>query len=582
MNRKIILILLILVSIGTISHVCAADVADTSEIETQTVDEIDDSTLNLDDNDEIHQAIDENNHKLDSEYHGSIQEMIDEAQEGATINLTGTYYMDYPININKSVNINGIDGGASLVINESIQFKFPFIYVNRTAPNVSLNNLKFIGSNALWGGAVFWEGDNGTITNCEFKDNGANEDYGLAGGVFAQGNNITIINCTFDHNVASTFGGAIIISGNGAVVNNCIFRENQANGDKGGAIAVLGKYCNITGCTFEKNHVGKFGGAIYWMGNDGVISNCDFKENYGLKNDSLAGALLISANNCLVSNCNFTNNYCYDCGGAIFLTNNRTNKIIGCNFNNNHVLNPLVEGQGGGAIYSSCIGCIIDGCSFKGNEALKSFGGAVVFAMGENTIKNSFFEGNTARKNGGNDIFAAVSSNVSLNHFVIDFEETIADAIKGISEEDLRKANNTFEKIKKNSAVTFETGLIFEYGRSGSISVIVDGGYIELKNIKVLNHPEAKILYSNNVLTVSNLAVGAYTLRVTTTPDERHNAVSSDLTVIVKKATAVIKAYKITVAYKKSTKWSITIVNSRTKAPISNESHFKSLYWQKV
>lgn len=569
MNKKIILIFLILVSMVAVSHACAADA---SEIETQ-IDDADDSAVNLDDN-EVCQAIDDGVCKLDSNYHGSIQEMIDQAQEGDTINLTGTYYMDYPININKSVNLNGVDGGAILKINESIDFKFPFIYVNYTAPNVSLNNLKFIGSNSLWGGAVFWEGDYGTITNCEFKDNGADGNYGLAGGVFAQGNNLTIINSTFDHNIASTYGGALIVAGNGAVITNCTFRENQARGDtdkdKGGAIAILGTYCNITGCTFEKNQVNKYGGAIYWMGNDGALSNCEFKENYGLKNGSLAGALLISANNCLVVNCNFTNNYCYDCGGAIFLTENRANRIIGCKFEGNYVLNPYVSQEGGGAIYSSCIDCIIDGCTFKGNNALKSCGGAVLIVNENNTIKNSFFEANTAMRNGGNDIFDAASSNVTSNYFVIDFDEEIKDAIKGISEEELRKAGNTFEKIKHNSAVTFETGLIFEYGRSGSISVIVDGGYIELKNIRVLNHPEAKISYSNNVLTVSNLAVGTYTLRVTTTPDDRHNAVDSDLTVIVKKATAVIKAYKVTVAYKKSTKWSITIVNSRTKEPISN------------
>lgn len=47
--------------------------------------------------------------------------------------------------------------------------------------------------------------------------------------------------------------------------------------------------------------------------------------------------------------------------------------------------------------------------------------------------------------------------------------------------------------------------MVFEYTRSGSITVKVDGGIVELKNIRVLNHPEAKISFSDNLLTVSGL-----------------------------------------------------------------------------
>jgi 5-hydroxyisourate hydrolase-like protein (transthyretin family) len=72
------------------------------------------------------------------------------------------------------------------------------------------------------------------------------------------------------------------------------------------------------------------------------------------------------------------------------------------------------------------------------------------------------------------------------------------------------------------------------------------------------------------VLTVSNLAVGKYTLRVTTTPDADHNAVDSDLSVTVNRARASIKATKTTVALKKSGKFSVTLVDSKTGKGIAN------------
>jgi ribosomal protein S19 len=100
--------------------------------------------------------------------------------------------------------------------------------------------------------------------------------------------------------------------------------------------------------------------------------------------------------------------------------------------------------------------------------------------------------------------------------------------------------------------------------------VIVDGGSVSAKNIQVLGHPEAKIVFANNVLTVSGLAVGKYTLRVRTTPDENHYAVDKDLSITVNKATAVIKASSVTVALKKGSLWTIKLADSKTGNPISN------------
>ena len=289
-----------------------------------------------------------------------------------------------------------------------------------------------------------------------------------------------------------------------------------------------------------------------------TITNCEFNDNMANGEKSHGGAIALWADNSIISHCKFTNNHCTDYGGAISVLK-QNNTIEYCEFYNNYITNKLDENetQGGGAIFSAdSDGLTVDNCTFIGNQALEAYGGAISLYI-NNTVRKSFFKDNMARL--GNDLMYS-SYDIMFNHFVLDYDEIIADAVPGIPYFELLRLNNTIERVKVNSSVIFSPGLIFEYGSSGSIYVNVSGGKIELKNIHVLNHDKAKITYSNNVLTISNLDVGNYTLRVTTTPDENHTAVDGDLNFTVKQATAVIKASKLTVALKSAGVWTITLV----------------------
>ncbi len=124
--------------------------------------------------------------------------------------------------------------------------------------------------------------------------------------------------------------------------------------------------------------------------------------------------------------------------------------------------------------------------------------------------------------------------------------------------------------VCKVSKISFSAGMVFEYGGSGVIHMIVEGGTVSRNNIEVVGHPEAKITLANNDITVSNLPVGTYVLRVISTPEEGSAPATGTASINVRKATAVIQASKITVAYKKGYKWSIRLINSRTGKPISN------------
>lgn len=443
----------------------------------------------------------------------AIQKEIDSANDGDTINLTGEYDCDYIITVNKSVNLVGTGNGA-VIKWKGVEKNYTSPFFNVESPNVNFTNIKFIGAMYGFAGVFTWRGDNGTIANCEFRDCTANNDeIGIGGALFIIGENCTIINSTFENNRAFKYGGAILTYGSNTRIINTKFKNNVADGPHG-------------------------------------------------------GALMIYADNCLVENSTFTNNHCKDFGGAISVGNVTHVVIKDSEFYDNYVTSNLTdEFVGGGAINSFSIGLIIDNCKFIGNNATNSLGGAVYLGI-NNTVKNSYFNGNNALF--GNDIFASNSSKVTFNHFVLANDELVEDSIFGISEENLIKANNTFEWIKVPSDVRFSAGMIFEYGKSGSISVSVEGGWIEHENIRVLNHPEAKISYINNILSVSGLAVGKYTLRVTATPDDYHFPVDADLSITVNKATAVIKASKITVALKKGTLWTIKLVDSKTGNAISN------------
>ena len=93
---------------------------------------------------------------------------------------------------------------------------------------------------------------------------------------------------------------------------------------------------------------------------------------------------------------------------------------------------------------------------------------------------------------------------------------------------------------KADSDVKFSKAISYDYGGSGSTTLTLTGCSVTLGNIKVDNHPEAVIRINGNVVSVSNLAVGSYTLRITSTPDSNHNAVTRTVGVSVNKASAKV------------------------------------------
>ena len=149
----------------------------------------------------------------------ALQEKINNAGAGSTINLENDYKYDEGfrkegISINKELTIDGngytIDGNNEARIFEIL------------SNDVTVRNIKFI---------------NGNVNN---------NDIGAA--IYTMGNNTNVIACDFINNSAARSGGAIAC-GESFVINDCIFRENGAQ--SGSSIYFeLSTLGSMDNCTF--------------------------------------------------------------------------------------------------------------------------------------------------------------------------------------------------------------------------------------------------------------------------------------------------------------------------------------------
>jgi len=128
---------------------------------------------------------------------------------------------------------------------------------------------------------------------------------------------------------------------------------------------------------------------------------------------------------------------------------------------------------------------------------------------------------------------------------------------------------------KVDSAITIAKPVSFSYGESGSTNVNVNGGSVDYNGVSVDDHPEAFIGVVNNAITVSNLPVGSYTLRITSTPDSNHNAVTKTTTITVNKVDSKISFDKaISFVYGKSGSAALTLTGcSIVREGISVDGH---------
>ncbi len=539
-DKRVYLILLLILMIGTISSVSANDLNQTTEIAgestTQNVD------IAISEDTDVVNVTQKSFTDLNEDINGNDNADI-YLNDDYTFNPNGDAGFNEGINITRSLTIWG--NGHTLNGNN-----FARIFLI-DAENVVLHDIVFINAKSVTdGGAV--SGDC-TAYNCTFINNSAV----AYGGAVREG---YYVNCSFIQNTASNAGAA-----SGASCVNCSFTENYATYRGGAAIATT--YGSIVNCTFMRNNANLDGGAIYYGSNvKTTISDCTFTENSA----NVGGAVYFSFEDSVV-NCNFTRNRAvWEAGAA------RSATCVNCSFTENSAdyAGAIKYGRAtnciftenfaifggascdstsrnctfirnyadyGGAIYDSFITI---NCTFLGNYA--GFGGAIY--AGSNVkdcdfisnsarnggatykieAKNCYFIANEATENGGamygetatdclfkdniangsgNDTFNTVISNSSFVGNIIYFDASAA--YDGNGSEDNPYKYLYADRITPGVTAYFEEGtydfngtcVIFDARLIGKTSraiincwisnqydfIIPQNSYLELKNLQINN-----------------------------------------------------------------------------------------------
>lgn len=235
-----------------------------------------------------------------------------------------------------------------------------------------------------------------------FDGNGSN----MSNLFIAYGDNIVLKNINFINWNLDDNDGIILWGGDNGMIQNCTFKNNYAF--DGELIDWIGNTGRLYDSHFLDNNA-NFGSTIYWKANHGIISNCYFSNNSAEE----GGAIIWVGKEGLIENTYFNNNSA-DKGGAIYW-DGLFGTLINNTFINNHA-------DDGGAIFCDVSGLNLSGCTFNNNSA-SDYAGSIYFAGGNAEIHDSKFINNTA-KNGG-ALF--IDNYIILNVFNSSFVNNMGD-----------------------------------------------------------------------------------------------------------------------------------------------------------
>lgn len=289
-------------------------------------------------------------HNINSdEWYGSIQDAIDDSDDGDVIELMkATYHEQIDFNgmaiTLRSTDPNDWDVVAATVIEGSIFPGGP----NTRAHVVTFDNYE--NANSVLSGLTITGGN--LYASAEPEGNG--------GGIYCYQSNPTIKKCIITENHAYFGkGGGIYCEDTPAtlIVTDCIFSDNYA--DLGGGLFGEDAHLAISDCTFTNNSVYLNGGGIYSEGGTLTLTNCTLSEN---SSDHADGGICDHSDISRITNCIFSENQvAYGAGG---LSNHSSNsKIINCTFISNST------GSNGGGVCNFYSSLILANCVFWGNEA---------------------------------------------------------------------------------------------------------------------------------------------------------------------------------------------------------------------
>ncbi len=380
---SLVLIFLMFTAVGlNIDQAYALDLNGTGDVSVEV--DLEDMMENSQENEirlsntQENEILQANSYSLNGGTFSDIQRVIDNADSGDTIKLSGTFTpasADDTITLNKKLTFTSsskatLNGKKSTAI----------LKITSGGAQSSFSNLKFInGYTDARGAAVRVSAKFITFDNCVFENNFANVTSGAIHTPYkaetAQG--LTLKNCNFTKNGAGIAAGAVGAFSHDFKIINCIFDSNYIRGPDalcGGAIQI--------GLDTEPSY--------------GIVRDCLFKNNIVVTSDGSghAGAGCVR-NGSSYYNCVFINNTA-DHGGA--LTYHASGNLNNCTLINN------TANVFGGAVsilmdYQDYMNLNITNSVFKGNKA--PLGGAVKLDGFNIKIEKSTFDDNYASEYGG-------------------------------------------------------------------------------------------------------------------------------------------------------------------------------------
>ena len=313
--------------------------------------------------------------------------------------------------------------------------------VNIVNAKVTIDRTIFINNTSDKAGAIYWNADEGTLTNSYFTNNRARNGAAVVWGGNEEseldnfGKDGLIVNVTIDNNdnanTAAGCMGLAVFSNNVRVLNSTFINNRGKTSSTNGALYLYGENILVDRCLFENNTMAQ-APAIQANGNNATITNCMFKNNTIANNTGMdtsrGGAIEIQSRNAQIVNNTFIGNggdECYN-GGAIAVIYSDPLRFGTINITNNHFCNNsatyggCIFMDGGYESYCEFEG-FIDGNVFDSSEAFTAAGVYLYMIDPQNSnlsCKNNVFSNLFATCVSALEIdyaIAAISNNTLIN-----------------------------------------------------------------------------------------------------------------------------------------------------------------------
>lgn len=330
----------------------------------------------------------------------TLQERIDDAVDGATLDIEAGTYVENLIIHDKNISLRGADRATTIIqaANSSLRvitadsnkgLRLENLTVTGGHPNTGgggvyaaggtlmIVNSRITNNSATYGGGVFLDNaDSNLVVSGSVIDLNTAENQG--GGAFAAGS-ATLANATLDSNTAGWHGGGLHVQDGATVLTGGAYSNNHATNGNGGAVNVNNNL-SITGSQFSGNTSGDQGGAVTQWNAPWAVT---------------------------ISGATFSNNTAYSMGGGAFISGSLA--LTNSTFTANTVdsLTSSDDVYGGGLYARGPLS--VDGATFTGNQTKCvvpcSFncGGGIysVLTTSPVTVTNSTFDGNKGWFGGG-------------------------------------------------------------------------------------------------------------------------------------------------------------------------------------